>query len=599
MKYNFKLILALICFLTGLNNNILAQKEAIIHSHNDYNQSVPFWNAFANGATSFEADIFLKDNHLYVAHNYEDISASKTLETLYLKPIETVFNMEYKKDKQLILLVDIKSDAIKTLNKLVEILEKHPKVINNKNIKIIISGNRPKASNYVKYPDFIFFDYQELETEVSSEVWKKIAMVSLNFKQFSEWNGKGRLTHDDEKRVADVLAKADKTNKPFRFWASPDSKRAWRVLSEMGVDIINTDHPFKCVSYFKSLPNRLVTSTTFSKVYKPTFNKDQQGFPVKNIILLIGDGNGLAQISSTALANNGALSLTQLKSIGFIKTQAADDFTTDSAAAGTALATGEKTNNRAIGTDVDRKPLKNITEILNKQGFSTACITTDGILGATPASFYAHAIDRSDDAVISKDLINSKLNLFIGGGSVAFKNTNITDHFKILKNITDLKESTENKVGIFMSEHGMKSITDGRGSVLAEATKTGLDFLKKKEKPFFLMIEAAKIDHAGHSNDTAGILAESIDFDKAITEALIFADNNPETLVIITADHETSGFSIPQGNVKTHQIEGYFASYDHTAIMVPIFAYGAKSNEFQGVYENNEVFHKIMKVLNK
>ncbi|WP_226789217.1 alkaline phosphatase [Polaribacter reichenbachii] len=577
----------------------MAQKKAIIHSHNDYKQSMPFWNAFANGATSFEADIFLKDNNLYVAHDLKDIHPSKTLENLYLKPLENVLKPEYQQDKKLILLIDIKSEAVATLARLITTLKAHPAIISNKNIQIIISGNRPKALNYVNYPEYIFFDYQELGTEVASEIWHKIGMVSLNFKRFSEWNGKGRLTHDDEKRVAAVISKAKNTYKPFRFWASPDSKRAWRVLSEMGVDIINTDHPFKCVNYFKSLSERVVISDTFSDVYAPTFKADQKDLPVKNIILLIGDGNGLAQISATTLMNKGQLSLTQLKSIGFIKTQAADDFTTDSAAAGTALATGVKTNNRAIGTDVNGKPLESITELLHKENFSTAVISTDNILGATPASFYAHAIDRSDDSVIAKDLLNSKLNLFIGGGAATFKESTIDARFNILPSISDLNTTTADKVGIFMSEHGMKSIIDGRGNVLAEATKTGLAFLKQKKKPFFVMIEAAKIDHAGHSNDTAGILAESIDFDKAITEALLFADNNPETLVIITADHETSGFSIPQGDVKKHEIEGDFASYDHTAIMVPIFAYGAQSNKFQGVYENNEVFHKILKVLKK
>lgn len=599
MKNNLKILVTVFILFTGLNKQLVAQDKAIIHSHNDYKQSVPFWSAFANGATSFEADIFLKDNNLYVAHDLKDIHTSKTLENLYLKPLENVLKLQYQQDKKHILLIDIKSDAVATLARLVTILKAYPAIINSKNIQIIISGNRPNATTYVDYPDFIFFDYQELGSEVATEIWNKIGMVSVSFRRFSEWNGKGRLTHPDEKRVAEVIAKAKKTNKPFRFWASPDSKRAWRVLSEMGVDIINTDHPFKCVSYFKSLANSVVISNTFSEVYVPTFKADQQDLPVKNIILFIGDGNGLAQISATALANNGELSLTQLKSIGFIKTQAADDFTTDSAAAGTALSTGHKTNNRAIGTDVNGKPLESITELLHKKNFSTAVISTDHILGATPASFYAHAIDRSDDSVIAKDLMNSKLNLFIGGGAATFKESTIDTLFNILPSISDLNTTTADKVGIFMSEHGMKSMIDGRGNMLAEATKSGLAFLKQKEQPFFVMIEAAKIDHAGHSNDTAGILAESIDFDKAITEALIFADNHPETLVIITADHETSGFSIPQGDIKKHEIEGYFASYDHTAIMVPIFAYGAQSNEFQGVYENNEVFHKILKVLQK
>ncbi|WP_299064727.1 alkaline phosphatase [uncultured Polaribacter sp.] len=590
-------VLFLLTFV--VNCSLFGQQKPIIHSHNDYLQSVPFWNAFSNGATSFEADVFLKDKQLFVAHTLSEIQPKNTFETLYAKPLKTVLNLKYQEDKKLILLIDIKSEAVSTLNKVISVLEKYPSIHNSNNLKIVISGNRPPSNTYNTYPSYIYFDCQELDTEVSKKAWDKIGMVSLSFKPFSTWNGKGRLTHDDATKVKNIIAKAKKTKKPFRFWASPDSKRAWRTLADMGVDIINTDKPFLCATYFNTLPNRAITSTTFSKVYQPSYSADQKDLPVKNIILLIGDGNGLAQISATTLANNGNLSLTQLKSIGFIKTQAADDFTTDSAAAGTALATGIKTNNRAIGTDPFRKPIQNITEILSSFNFSTACITTDNIIGATPASFYAHAIDRSDDAIISKHLINSKLNLFIGGGGANFKNTSLTTNFTILPSLENLENTTADKVGVFTSAHGLKTIINGRGNLLANATKKGLDFLHKKNKPFFLMIEAAKIDHAGHANDTAGILAESIDFDKAITEALKFADTHPDTLVIITADHETSGFSIPQGNVKTHEIEGYFASYDHTAIMVPIFAYGPMSYEFQGVYENNEVFHKIMKILKK
>lgn len=112
------------------------------------------------------------------------------------------------------------------------------------------------------------------------------------------------------------------------------------------------------------------------------------------------------------------------------------------------------------------------------------------------------------------------------------------------------------------------------------------------------MVEGAKIDSYGHANNVAGIVSEGIDFDRAITEAVKFADTTGNTLVIVTADHETSGFSIPQGNLETNMIEGDFTTDDHTATMVPIFAYGPHSQEFQGVYENSEVFGKILKLLN-
>ena len=596
MKLANHFLVALICMV--INSHLLrAQNVPYIHSHNDYNQDVPFWNAYANGANSIEADIFLKDNNLYVAHNEDDIVLTKTLESLYLKSLETAFGMTYREHHELFLLVDIKSDAIATLDTLIEVLKKYPTIINTQNIKIIISGNRPKPDTYLKYPSFIFFDYQELEKAMPQEHWQKVAMVSLDFGKFSNWNGKGRLTHDDYKRVTDIIDKAKTTKKPFRFWGTPDSKTAWKAFSDMGVDIINTDEPYNCVRYINTLQDRFISATTFSKVYAPSFKTDQKQHPVKNIILLIGDGNGLSQISSAVLANNGALSLTQLKSIGLIKTQSADDFTTDSAAAGTALATGKKTNNRAVGTDKTGASIENIAEILQKRGFSTGCITTDEITGATPASFYAHTKDRSDIKNISKDLTNSMLNLFVGGGASNFKDPILSEYFKLLPSVNGINVSSEEKIGVFISEGGVPSVLDGRGDILANATKYGLEFLKKKNKPFFLMVEAAQIDSFGHANHTAGIVAETIDFDKAITEALKFADTDGETLVIITADHETSGFSIPQGNIENHSIEGDFISHDHTGTMVPLFAYGPQSQVFQGVYENNEVFFKMLKVL--
>jgi alkaline phosphatase len=596
MKTSF-LFAAVFLFFFGVGNLLYSQDFVKIHSHNDYNQTIPFWDAYSNGATSIEADIFLGDNNLYVSHDEENINVSRTLEDLYLKPLETALKMKYKKEQKLFLLIDIKTDAEATLSKLVDILNKYKAITNDPNVKIIISGNRPNSDTYIKYPAFIFFDFQELGKSISKENWEKVAMVSLDFKKYSKWNGLGRLTQDDYNKVSSVISQAKATNKPFRFWGSPDTKSAWKAFLELGVDIINTDKPYNCVQYLESLPKRLVTASNSSKVYIPTYKTDQKNTPVKNVILLIGDGNGLSQISSAALANNGALSVTQLKSIGFIKTQSADDFTTDSAAAGTALATGKKTNNRAIGTDTLRKPITNILEILQKRKFSTGVITTDEITGATPAAFYAHREERSDTEGISKDLLSSKLNLFIGGGAATFKNTLLDSKFKLLASVKEMQTVTNDTVGVFIAPNRVPSVLEGRGDLLAEATKYSLEFLNKKNKPFFLMIEGAQIDSFGHVNNAAGIVSETIDFDTAITQALIFADQNEGTLVIITADHETSGFAIPQGNVKKHKIEGDFITNDHTAVMVPIFSYGPHSQDFQGVYENNEVFHKILSIL--
>ncbi len=575
----------------------VAAQQFKIHSHNDYLQNVPFWNAYANGLNSIEVDIFLKDDVLYATHGESEIIQDRTIENLYLQPIQQAVSLQLGNPGELQLLIDIKSEPYSTLKKLISILEKNPNIINKQQISIVISGNRPMTKEYINYPDYIHFDYQSLEDIRNDEAWNKVALISLNFKKYSLWNGKGRLTEDDYEKVKAVIDKAHTYGKPFRFWGTPDSKTAWKAFRDLGVDFINTDLPYASSSYLKTLDQRVYHNKVSSKVYTPKFTSDQKDIPVRNVILLIGDGNGLTQISSSVLANGGNLTLTQLKSIGFLKTQSADDFTTDSAAAGTALATGKKTNNRAIGADASGNPLINITELLDEKGFVSGCITTDNITGATPSAFYAHRVDRSDTKGIISDLSKSKLSLIIGGGAEEFEKDLAEMGFAIIDSTNAIARSTEKRVAHFISKEDVPSILEGRGAVLAEATKNGLAFLNAKNAPFFLMVEGAKIDSYGHHNNVSGIVSEGIDFDRAITEAVKFADATGNTLVIVTADHETSGFSIPQGDLENRMIEGDFTTHDHTGTMVPIFAYGPQSQEFQGVYENNEVFGKILKVL--
>jgi alkaline phosphatase len=371
----------------GLSMQLISAQSFKVHSHNDYLQEVPFWSAYANGVNSIEIDVFLKEGKLYVAHAASDIVLNRTLQTLYLKPIENMRSLQLGKGQPLQILVDIKSEAYTTLSQLVLVLDKYSEIISD--ISIVISGNRPKVEDYFNYPAYISFDYQSLEAPKDKKVWDKVALISLNFKNFSSWNGKGRLTLPDYKKVKSAIDKAHTFNKPFRFWGTPDSKTAWKAFLDLGVDFINTDMPYASTSYLNTLNSRVYYNTESSKVYMPTYRSDQRDAEVKNIVLLIGDGNGLTQISSSVLANGGALTLTQFKSIGLLKTQSADDFTTDSAAAGTALATGVKTNNRAIGVDSMGNPVKNLTEVLHEKGFLSGVITTDEITGATPSAFYA------------------------------------------------------------------------------------------------------------------------------------------------------------------------------------------------------------------
>lgn len=580
-------------FITLLFVTTFFGQTTKVHSHNDYEQKIPFWYALGSGANSIEVDVFLENNELFVAHDKKNMTKKRTFESLYLNPIDKALGMNMITQESLQILIDIKTDAKTTLRQIVKSIEKYPTLTAQKKVSFVISGNQPKPEEYASYPEFIVFDYQKLDN-LTADQWKKVALVSLSFPQYSKWNGKGGLTEEDLPKITEVIKKAKSFGKPFRFWAIPDGKTSWEFFTHNGVDFINTDHPKECVEYVNSLEKRTFKNNLFSEVYQPKFSYLGKNVPVKNVILLIGDGNGLSQISSSVLANKGELTLTQLKNIGLIKTSSTDNFTTDSAAGATAFATGKKTKNRFIGVDSEGQKTANLTEILSEKGFSTGIITTDEIVGATPSAFYAHQKDRGMEKEIAQDLPKSKLTFFAAGGKS--KVSGLHD-FKLAESTKQVAESKADRLAYYLSDNSVPQVLKGRGNLLAETVESGLQFLKSKKKPFFIMIEAAQIDSGGHSNNVGTIVTEGIDFDRAITKAVQFADQNPGTLVIITADHETGGFSIPHGDLKTSTIEGDFTTDDHSATLIPVFSYGSGSEIFTGVYENNEIFHKILKAL--
>ncbi|GAA0878294.1 alkaline phosphatase [Algoriphagus jejuensis] len=599
MQTFFSGLLALILFLPL---QVFAQQSRPfqIHSHNDYLQKAPFWTAYAAGASSIEVDVILKDGKLMAAHEVASIDPKRTIESLYLDPISEGVKTGLVIPSSFHLLVDLKTEAYSTLEILRKSMENYAHLLygsaNPEGLKLIISGNRPKPADYSKYPEWMLFDFQS--KELTKELpWEKIGMVSLSFRQFSVWNGKGRMVEAEREKLQAFIDLVHSFDRPVRFWGSPDSKSAWKAFHEMGEDYINTDHPMDAADYLSKLPQNVYQNPSIHEIYPARFEVDGAKVPVRNVILMIGDGNGLAQISSALFSNGNQLNLTQLKNMGLVKTQAADDFTTDSAAGATAYASGAKTNNRAIGVAPDGRALENLPDILDQYGFSSGIVTTDQLTGATPASFYAHHSERDDAEQLAAYLPKSKLDLFIGGGKDRFAAQLGELEQAGFELVDDLGSWEAERVGYFAAPGSLPKMLDGRGEYLMDATSAALDFLVKKGKPIFLMVEAATIDSGGHENSSGMIVSEMLDFDRAIGRVLQFADEHPGTLVLITADHETGGVSLPQGDIASHTVELAFHSDDHTGILVPIFAYGTQADEFRGVYENTAVFHKIMKVI--
>jgi len=329
----------------------------------------------------------------------------------------------------------------------------------------------------------------------------------------------------------------------------------------------------------------------------------------KNIILLIGDGMGLSEISSTYFFNDQTSNFDRFNSIGLIKTSASSDLVTDSAAGATAFASGIKTYNGAIGVDPDSLGVATIVEHISKDNIATGVISTSSIVHATPASFYAHEKSRRSYEAIAADLVESDIDFFAGGGQQFFNKRQDGKDLYISLQEKGFVITTEalptapysldilKKQAILLASDAMPKMLDGRGDYLPNATQLGINYLSDNEEGFFLMVEGSQIDWGGHENDADYLISELIDFDKTIGVALDFAKANGETLVIVTADHETGGFTLSADDGDYNKIKPTFSTGGHSATLIPVFAFGPGEAEFAGIYENTAIYHKMMKLL--
>ena len=250
------MIRILLLFGLLLFNQLFAQLPGR-HSHNDYEQPHPFQTAYEHGFESIEADIYLVDQELFVAHDAKDIMENRTLSNLYLDPVSAAIKRNrgtiYKDpNKKLQLLVDIKTEAYSTLDALTRILQNFPGIMSSKNLSLVISGNRPKAQDYKNYPSYIFFDGRP-GIQYSAEALEKVALISAGFNQYSKWDGSKALPSTEHEQLVKLVEQARNMGKPFRFWGCPDNPVAWKEFSSMRIGFINTDKIEALSAYMKNM----------------------------------------------------------------------------------------------------------------------------------------------------------------------------------------------------------------------------------------------------------------------------------------------------------------------------------------------------------
>ena len=321
---------------------------------------------------------------------------------------------------------------------------------------------------------------------------------------------------------------------------------------------------------------------------------------VKNVIVMIGDGMGVEQVSVGWVLNGGHLNLDNFPVTGYSRTYCVDKLITDSCAGGNAIANGHKTLYGHMGMDEEGKPCESLLHLAQKKGMKTGVAVTCRINDATPIDFVGHSADRHDEAGIAAQYVNSGVDFLTGGGIKFWQNREdgrdlvaemVAKGYTFVDNPADLEAVTKAPLLGLFAPLEMEPALD-RGPVLEDCAEKALELLDNR-KGFFLMIEGSSIDDWCHRQKVGHMAEELFDFDRTVGKVLQWAEKDGHTLVIVTADHATGGLTLVGGSLEKHSVKVHFSTKGHNGILVPVFAYGPHAEDFTGVYENADLSRRI------
>ena len=361
-----------------------------------------------------------------------------------------------------------------------------------------------------------------------------------------------------------------------------------------------------CVHSANAQYNMPTQTFTYEHPYAVEKLQAPKGKKVKNVILMIGDGMSLMHVYTAWAANRGKLWLENAQATGLSKTWAVKKLVTDSGSGGTSLATGVKTVYHAVGVDPEGKPLTSFVDVAKELGKDAGMAVTCRLWDATPCDFCCHNIDRDKEEELVGDYPTSGVDFVFGGGAQKFtKRKDGRDIFKELqkkgyhvsRTLDDFFAYDKNSRIFAVPYDKDTPLPDERGDLLARASMKGISLMNQNKNGFFMMIEGSQLDDYGHFNQLDLLMKETLDFDQTVGEVMKWAAKDGETLVVVTADHETGGLTLVNGNKDEGRVECCFSTKDHSGAMVPVYAFGPGAENFTGIFENTDVFKKIKKLM--
>lgn len=330
----------------------------------------------------------------------------------------------------------------------------------------------------------------------------------------------------------------------------------------------------------------------------------------KNVIYVIGDGMGTAQVYTSVVSQKDKSNFLRFPFSGFSRTYSLNRYTTDSGAGGSALMTGRKVENYHIAEGPKGEWWPSIFALGHDQmrkatGFVVTCTVVD----ATPATTYAHVPNRNMKDTISLQMAQCSHQVMIGCDKARFQKENRHDGtapidtlqkrgYDVVYSLKDLKRSKSDRICALLSENDAPGDASVRGPILRQGVEKALEVLSRNPEGFMLMVEGSQIDWAGHNNDAPYLEKEMAEFDEVLGIILDWAEKDGNTLVVVTADHETGGLSLLNGDIKKGATTDYkFTTGSHSGVMVPVFSFGPGAERFSGIQQNVDIPTKILNLL--
>ena len=321
----------------------------------------------------------------------------------------------------------------------------------------------------------------------------------------------------------------------------------------------------------------------------------------KSIIFIIADGTGIGQYSLSYYAN-GKFAPARFEHVGLVATHPNDGQcgttckrVTDSAASGTALSSGQKTYNGAIGVDNDTLNVKTMLEWAEEKNMATGLVATSSVTHATPASFAAHVDYRKKEWQIAEQFAETEIDVILGGGKTFWPNELIADYEnrggQFIEKI-DAQLNPEKRILGLFAEGALPTVNEGRTPTTTQMADMALNKLEQNPNGFFVMIEESQVDWGGHANSAEYIQGEMASLNELINFTLDYQLSHPDVLVVLTADHECGGVAVHDG--KDSDLDIRFTSDYHSANFVPIWATGPGSEVFDAFMDNTEIGKQLI-----